>query len=346
MRTRYTTSSPSIGTRRRGRRSLESPLHFEALGEVIVTQVRTARATVTIYSPFVTVGAARRVSLAVAPNFAVDIVVRWRLLDFLTGVANLNLFDFAEELGWGLYYNHRLHLKSVICDRRMLLTGSANVTGAGLGFGPECNHETLVGPLKATESYLRYLDEVRNESIRVDRAVAERIGELVAGLQRREWMAEIEAKELELIAAESLCIQGRIFMSDLPMSRSWRQLYTSSASNEASQADRVCALYDCATLGVSPRRGEVPDAFRARVAAAFFARPFGKALAGYVDRPRRFGAVKEWIQTNCRDVPVPTRRSLTGHVQVLYDWLLELGGFTILQPRYTQVIAPQRLGNA
>jgi hypothetical protein len=38
----------------------------------------------------------------------------------------------------------------------------------------------------------------------------------------------------------------------------------------------------------------------------------------------RFGGVKQWIQENCTDVPVPSRRELSGNIQVLYKWIVGL----------------------
>ena len=35
--------------------------------------------------------------------------------------------------------------------------------------------------------------------------------------------------------------------------------------------------------------------------------------------------MKEWVQDNCTDVPVPSRRELTGNVQVLLEWFVALG---------------------
>ena len=49
-------------------------------------------------------------------------------------------------------------------------------------------------------------------------------------------------------------------------------------------------------------------------------------MDGLISQGAYFGRIKEWIQNICTDVPVPSRRELTGNVQVLMDWFVSLGG--------------------
>ena len=48
----------------------------------------------------------------------------------------------------------------------------------------------------------------------------------------------------------------------------------------------------------------------------FFEHPFIQRIAQFLTPCGQFGEIKQWIQDNCTDVPIPSRRELTGNVQV------------------------------
>ena len=67
------------------------------------------------------------------------------------------------------------------------------------------------------------------------------------------------------------------------------------------------------------------DQFLKKLKIQFFAHPFIQKIDEFINPEAYFGSIKEWVQNNCTDVPVPSRRELTGNVQVLYDWFEKLG---------------------
>jgi len=50
-----------------------------------------------------------------------------------------------------------------------------------------------------------------------------------------------------------------------------------------------------------------------------------KKIDQFLNPSAQFGQIKEWVQNNCHDVPIPSRRELTGNVQVLFEWFEKLG---------------------
>ena len=54
----------------------------------------------------------------------------------------------------------------------------------------------------------------------------------------------------------------------------------------------------------------------------------------------RFGAVKQWIKSNCTDVPVPHAKEITSPTQILLEWMpaLEPEVFDVSRPVHSQVI--------
>ena len=119
-------------------------------------------------------------------------------------------------------------------------------------------------------------------------------------------------------------------ISALPMTRSVDDLvsgYTRMSSDSTPSDDpevAACIFHDLANYGIGPGLSE--REFRQVLSEKFFAHPFIRKIDEFISPEAYFGQIKEWIQDNCTDVPVPSRRELTGNVQVLYDWFESLGG--------------------
>jgi hypothetical protein len=86
---------------------------------------------------------------------------------------------------------------------------------------------------------------------------------------------------------------------------------------------RDCVFHDLANYGIP--LGLTLLEFKDRLRKSFFSHPFIKRIDEFIAPEAYFGRIKEWIQSNCTDVPVPSRRELTGNVQVLLEWFVELG---------------------
>ena len=85
----------------------------------------------------------------------------------------------------------------------------------------------------------------------------------------------------------------------------------------------ACVFHDLANysmpMGLSNRE------FRRELSVRFFEHPFIRKMVEFIAPEAYFGRIKQWIQNNCTDVPVPSRREITGNVQVLLEWFVELG---------------------
>ena len=105
--------------------------------------------------------------------------------------------------------------------------------------------------------------------------------------------------------------------------------------------DYDCAMHDLALYSL-PSELDRPN-FNKALKKAFFSQPVIQELRKFIDRDRYFGEIKEWVQRTCIDVPVPSRRDLTGNVQVLYKWFLDLGKdeYVIDRPSYSERISPK-----
>lgn len=69
------------------------------------------------------------------------LVVRFRYDDIRTGASDLELYEYCKKHHWKLYFQLDLHVKAYIFDERRCISGSANLTNAGMGITDRHNDE-------------------------------------------------------------------------------------------------------------------------------------------------------------------------------------------------------------
>ena len=128
--------------------------------------------------------------------------------------------------------------------------------------------------------------------------------------------------------ADMMYKKKSFLISALPMSRTvdeFAQCYLDIEKNNTIEDTemRNCAFHDIANYSIPI--GLSADEFRIKLKEAFFKHPFIIKMDGFIENGEHFGSIKAWIQDNCVDVPVPSRRELTANVQVLLKWFEDLG---------------------
>ncbi len=247
-------------------------------------------------------------------------ITTWKPRDILLGSSDLDLYPFCKENKITLYINNRLHLKvySVGLNDAILATG--NVSNRGLLNNGNYESATLVH----LTSYDRlFFETIRHESRLVDDEMYDLL---------ETWIKDNKIEPIDDTPIESIVPMSKkddFLTSALPMTRSVDDLiygYQKIASGEEPSTDsetRACIFHDLANYQITQGLNE--QEFRDELSAKFFAHPFIKKIDELVDPEAYFGQIKEWIQGNCTDVPVPSRRELTGNVQVLLEWFVKLG---------------------
>lgn len=322
-----------------------SEISYLALSDIAQAQVGSAERVVDIFSPFLTIDALKKILETTSRNVGVSVVVRWKIIDFLMGAASLDLYDFCCSRGLALYINPRLHLKTIMSDYESLVLGSANVTSRGLGLSQPSNYEVLVKMSNISRGYLLYLEQIKNESTIVTQAIVSQFQDSIDRLEEYKLsdLAQITDEDEKLHA--SLVKRDFFLISELPMSKSISQLFKVVQNPEINLEKDVIitAQHDIVKYSLMKRAYASEAEFRDYLAKRFFGHSFIQALSLFINQPRRFGSVKAWVQNNCTDVPIPSRRDLTGNVQVLYTWLTELGQehFVTYRPNHSEVISPR-----
>ena len=274
--------------------------------------------TIFLFVPYVKTGVLESLLKGI-PNKMV-IVTTWEPGDIQAGSSELSLYPFCQRRNIALYVSQGLHLKaySLGLGNAMLTTG--NVSRRGLL--PGGNYEA------ATKLDLTVDDQIFFRRIL-------RKARLVDDAMYRELVSWCEANCTNLpdlpTLSDVISPQGKddFSVSALPMTRSvdelvagYRKISAGLRPSEDSETT-ACVIHDLVNYDIDSGLGD--KEFMQNLTAAFFAHPFIQRIDEFISPEAYFGRIKEWIQNNCTDVPVPSRRELTGNVQVLLKWFVVLG---------------------
>lgn len=314
--------------------SNEAVLAHEQLGRNLKRYIPATGGVAYLFSPFINTQTLLHV-LGHRTGEPTVIVTSWRLDHLVFGASSLDCYDACKENGWTLYINDALHAKFYSTSLRSAWLGSANLTNKGLSYTDHPNIELLY--------YVPVLPtEVRIWAHRVI-AKSRLVTDELYSWYKEVLKAQPEPPIIDHTAADrGNTTTAPFLISQLPASTSPHRLWM--VSNDPSLAsedwnEMAAVEHDRALYGANPF---VPyEDFLHELDGSFFAHPFVDAIVAQITSEGvRFGEIKEWIQNNCTDVPVPYRRELTPHVQSLYQWLITLSPdrFEIIQPHITQII--------
>ena len=275
--------------------------------------------TIFLFVPYVKTGVLDGLLKGI-PNKTV-IVATWEPGDIQTGSSELALYPFCQRRDIALYISQGLHLKAYSVDLASAILATGNVSRRGLL--PGGNYEAAT-KLDLTMDDQIFFRRIVQKARLVDDAM---YGELVA------W-GEANHTDMPDLPALNGVISSRrkddFSVSALPMTQSVDELVAGyrriSAGRHPSDDSETtaCIIHDLVNYDIDPGLGG--EEFLQILTAAFFAHPFIQKINEFISPEAYFGRIKEWIQDNCTDVPVPSRRELTGNVQVLLEWFVALGG--------------------
>lgn len=276
----------------------------------------TAQDSLTIFAPYI--NSSVLASLLKDIEVEVSIITTWKVRDLWLGYSDLELFTLSETLGFRVYLNNNIHLKAYLRDWISCIYGSANLTGAGLGISKNPNYELCGNASKIGPETLLYFRRILGESSLLDASLYESFKAAVGELP--------ETPKVDEVNIFSSTPEKAFLISSLPMSSSIDSLYRvyTNLSDTTDMEARNCAVHDIVLYSIPDGLPRVE--FEEYLANAFFSSPFIEEFSKYLGEGEKyFGTVKAWIQSTCTDVPVPSRRDLTGNIQVLYEWMVCLG---------------------
>lgn len=249
------------------------------------------------------------------------IITTWHPNDLLTHSSELDIYPFCKENKIALYINNKIHLKVYSVNLENGIIASGNISHSGLM--PGGNYEVGILLEKLSNDDRLYFEKIRNEAILVNDNIYQ---------QLQNWynnQTKEIPKEVKLEDIVSLPKKDSFLTSALPMTKNVNDLVSGyvkiTSGLEPSDESEIsaCIYHDLANYNIDP--GLTKEEFLKRLKIQFFSHPFIQKIDEFINPEVYFGRIKEWIQNNCTDVPVPSRRELTGNVQVLYDWFEKLG---------------------
>jgi hypothetical protein len=260
-----------------------------------------------------------------------SIITTWKLRDIQLGISDIELYQYCNKKRIFLYLHPRIHLKAFVNDYTHCVFGSANISYKGFALVSDHNYE-LDAKVEAIDSdSVIYFKKILKESVLVTDEIYQMFLKAVEELTP---LPELEEPDIT-----SLPKKSEFLISALPMSYDVKELFEiySNNFNHDSKEKRECAFHDVVLYNI-PTNLDYPK-FRELLKKRFFTSKFIQKLLEFVMADDRyFGEVKEWIQKNCEDVPIPSRRDLTGNIQVLYKWIADLsdGEYKVDRPRYSE----------
>ena len=254
------------------------------------------------------------------------VTTTWEPKDILYGSSDLELYTFCRDNDITLYLAKRMHFKVYSVGLRSAVLATGNISHNGLL--PDGNYEAAVDVDRLTCADRMVFEKI----LKGARVPDDRMYEDLSS-----WKYHNAPNPHEPGATppslEDLCpspTKADFLTSALPMTKNVDDLASGyeriNLGLEPSEDPETaaCVFHDLANYGME--LGLSREEFYEELAVRFFEHPFIRRIDEFIAPEAYFGRIKEWIQGNCADVPVPSKRELTGNVQVLLEWFVKLGG--------------------
>ena len=266
----------------------------------------------------------------------VTIITTWHPNDLLTGSSELKLYPFCKERGITLYINNKIHLKVYSVNLTSAIIGSGNISQRGLM--PNGNYEAATFLESISNEDRMYFEKIKKESLLITDNIYDELKEWYEN-QSPQKINETKLEDIVQISKKDYFLT-----SALPMTRNVDELIegyikiNSGSEPSENPETTACVYHDLANYSIES--GLSKEEFLKILKTQFFSHPFILKIDEFINPEAYFGRIKEWIHSNCTDVPLPRRWELTENVQTLYDWFEKLGDgkYVVDRPNHSQRI--------
>lgn len=249
------------------------------------------------------------------------IITTWNTQDLLSGSSELELYPFCKKHNITLYINNQIHLKVYSSSLDNMIVSSANVSERGLL--PEGNLECATFVDKISSKDRLYFENIRKNARLVNEIMFEQLSIWYEKQIKLPYEKNIFDEIVDLPSERDFLISALPMTKDIEMlENGYSRMNQGMKPNEDDEISN-CIFHDLANYNIE--LGLRDDEFRKKLKLGFFSHPFIQRIDEFISPEAYFGRIKEWIQDNCTDVPIPSRRELTGNVQVLLEWFEKLG---------------------
>lgn len=289
--------------------------------------------TIEIFCPFIKYDTLKKI-IDRRPTIS-RIISRWDPNEILNGASDIEVYQICKEYGIDFYINKRVHLKATIRERELVFHSSANLTSRGLNITSSNNHNHELSTILKIQGLkdLVHFEKIVQESI----FVTDEVYQLMS-----DFLTKVDYQVNEIDPFPIFEEMKKFYISQLPTSSDLEVLYGiySNRKGDYSEIEINCAVHDLAIYKIAEHLGY--NNFKKELGDSFFKHPFIIGLMNELNSEGfiYFGRVKEWLQDNCEDVPVPKRRELTEVTKILYHWveILGEGMYEVDRPKHSQRI--------
>jgi len=289
------------------------------LGPRLHDLLATASSDVLICAPFIKRHAVREMLPSIERGLGLNVFTRWRPEEVAAGVSDPLVLLDIQERGGKLWLCDRLHAKLYAADRSALV-GSANVTGAALGWSASPNLEILTSVPRGDSSVAALEAALKAESVPASRQVMEQVIEAARLFEPPERLPEPE--DSQQVWLPQLRIPEDLFVA-------YVRGPDSLASGSANAARLDLSVLD---LPSGLDREGMKQVIRTRM----LQRRELIDLGEFLREPRRFGEVRAWLQERLN----LDRDEAEATWQAVMRWLLyflpDMYGRAV--PRHSEII--------
>lgn len=152
-------------------------------GDALIALCQAASGRLLLVAPYIKATALKRLLDATPSEVAIDVVTRWRPDEVAAGVSDLEVLDLiTARAGGRVLLCPHLHAKFYRCGDA-ILAGSANLTGAALGWSATSNLELMVRLDPRDDTVRRFEDELLKASEQADRSIQTAVREAAAAIK-------------------------------------------------------------------------------------------------------------------------------------------------------------------
>ncbi len=296
-----------------------------------------AQNTLHIICPFIRVEALKSI-LDECKTREIAVITTWNPADIAEGYSDLSIYPWLRQRGAFLYVNSRLHAKVIVRDYTSGILSTANITGKALGLVKNSNIEAAVELAKFTEQDQLWLHQTLCQSVLVQDSYHRELEAFMGSMPAPQKPEASDGFDDRKFGAQAPFLLSNLPQCVSPSSLLSQVLALQGGRPPTDPIELQCVLHDMALFDL--KLEDSPDQTAHTLTKAFSAHPFIFALKEFIAERRFFGEVKEWLQSTCTNVPIPRRKDLTVHVQILLEWLatLEPTRFAVTRPNYSQCI--------
>ena len=294
----------------------QNPL-FDVIKEYIAAA--TNDDIIYIFTPYIKTSVLNEILSSTSAQ--IIIITSWNTNDLLSNSSELELYPFCIKKNITLYINNNIHLKFYSNGFQDGILSTGNISKRGLMY--DGNYECATYIDKIENNNRMFFQNIISKSILVNDSIYYNL---------KEWLKKHEMvfqKNDYFNIITNTNTDDEFLISALPMTYSIKELITGYAKinlNKPPSYDKEitnCIYHDLANYDIE--LGLTDEKFLQKLKQRFFNHPFTIRIDEFINPDAYFGSVKQWVQDNCADVPIPSRRHLTNNIQVLYEWFVELG---------------------